>query len=90
MLRENFLKEVKGFIELEKEEFFKDQAEKKVFLRVFFFERKEKFLRNDWEKKKAGDRFVMNSKTESSFPSFSLVLFRVKYLPVSKPSHSNF
>lgn len=41
-------------------------------------------------RKKAGDRFVMNSKTESSFPSFSLVLFRVKYLPVSKPSHSNF
>jgi len=31
MLRENFLKEVKGFIELEKEEFFKDQAEKKGF-----------------------------------------------------------
>lgn len=28
MLRENFLKEVKGFIELEKEEFFKDHAEK--------------------------------------------------------------
>jgi len=89
MLRENFLKEVKGFIGLEKRRVFKDQAKKRFFLECFF-ERKEKFLRNDWEKKKAGDRFVMNSKTESSFPSFSLVLFRVKYLPVSKPSHSNF
>lgn len=46
MLRENFLKEVKGFIELEKEEFFKDHAEKVFFLECSF-ERKEKFLRND-------------------------------------------
>ena len=53
MLRENFLKEVKGFIELEKEEFFKDHAEKRFFLECSF-ERKEKFLRNDWEKKRQG------------------------------------
>jgi len=31
-----FLKEVKGFIELEKEEFFKDQAEKRFFLECSF------------------------------------------------------
>jgi len=45
MLRENFLKEVKGFIELEKEEFLKIMP-KKVFLRVFLKEKKS-FLRND-------------------------------------------